>query len=298
MRAEACFSDRYRSEIQVMVEALIEAGDAVDDLYRRAAASTYVKSDGSPVTDADLAADQIIRSRLSAAFPGDALLTEEGIDDKRRLQTERCWIVDPIDGTQQFVDRTGDFDCLIALVEHGSPILVGSIQPTTGTLCIAVRGEGAFSGPVDALRRVHYKDREEGVPLITTSVWFGAPENLPFLEEIAQDAGAATVDYRQIGFTPRLFLDPRPCDAILGFRTGDDQFMAYDWDFAVGDLFIHEAGGRLTDLAGRRLKYNQERPIVDAGVVAAVAHPLHEQLLRLCQAKLASNAIRPDLTRI
>jgi len=295
MSVESLYSPRYQRELHVITTALGRAGAEVADLYHRAAAATYRKDDGSPVTDADLAADRIIRDELARVFPDDAILTEEGADDPARLSHPRCWIVDPIDGTQQFVDRTGNFDCLIALTIDGRPVVVGSIQPTTGLLCIAVEGEGAVSGTLGNLAQVTFAKHPPAPWLIGSSIWFGAPENLGVLDEIAQASDSLVIDHTRIGFTPRLFLAPRTCDAVLGFRLGESQFMAYDWDFAVGDLFIREAGGLLTDLTGARMRYNGARPVAETGLIAATSPEIHEHLLNDTQSALRRRGIRPDL---
>ncbi|MCC6313314.1 MAG: hypothetical protein IT337_04835 [Thermomicrobiales bacterium] len=283
----------HQEDAAVAIAAAVEAGEAVRDLYEHAAASTYAKADGSVVTDADFAADAIVRRVLAKRRPADAILTEEGQDDSARLVEHRCWIVDPIDGTQQFVERTGDFDVLVALAVDGEPVVAASVQPSTGLLCVAVAGAGAWTGiaGVEDLERVRY-DAVPEPPRIATSIWFGAPNNLGALDAIADRIGGSTVDHTRIGFTPRLFLGNRPCDAILGFRTtGRDQFMAYEWDFAVGDLFIHEAGGCLTDLDGVRFRYNRMPPTFARGLIATVSPALHDRLLTATRAELTERGL-------
>ena len=71
---------------------------------------------------------------MTGRFPTDAILGEEGQNDDRRLTNSRCWIVDPIDGTEQFIQRTGEFDVLVALVEDGRPVAVAGYQPTSQLL--------------------------------------------------------------------------------------------------------------------------------------------------------------------
>ena len=116
----------------------------VREFYDGETAATYAKGDGSPVTDADLAADRAIREVLNDRFPDDAILSEEGQDDEGRLSVSRCWIVDPIDGTEQFIQRTGEFDVLVALVEDGRPVVAAGYQPTTRLLLAATRRGGAW----------------------------------------------------------------------------------------------------------------------------------------------------------
>ena len=100
----------FAAELEFAIRTAAAAGQEVRRFYEANSAQTYVKADSSPVTDADLAADRIIRECIQATYPNDAVLTEESPDDGSRLRSERVWIVDPIDGTQQFMDRTGQFD--------------------------------------------------------------------------------------------------------------------------------------------------------------------------------------------
>ena len=263
----------YLPQVETAILAVTTAASAVRDLYDRHAAATYTKGDGSPVTDADLASDRIIRRVLAERDPGVPILTEEGADDTDRLRSERVWIADPIDGTQQFVERTGNFDVLLALVEDGRPVVAVAQQPPTGLLSIAVAGFGAWAGAaVGDLRRVRFPGTPPEAPVVATSVWFGAPANLPSIERVAARLGGTVAAVSQIGFTPRLLLDPRTFDLLLGFRVGGGEMAAWEWDFAVGDLFLHEAGGRLADLDGRSFVYNKPIPTIGQGLVAGV-HP-------------------------
>jgi 3'-phosphoadenosine 5'-phosphosulfate (PAPS) 3'-phosphatase len=283
---------RWEDEGQAVLAALAEAAPIVNDLYRRAAAATYEKTDGSPVTDADLAADAAVRRVLSQRFPADAQLTEEGQDDVNRLRNRRCWIVDPIDGTQQFVERTGNFDILIALAVDGRPVVAGAVQPTTGTVCFALSGSGSWAvhgGGAPTPVRFPIAIPEPAV--VATSIWFGAPDNLAAVAAVAANSGTMTATPTAIGFTPRLFLQPRRCDAVLGFRLGPSQHMAHEWDLAVGDLFTHEAGGKLTDLWGERFRYNQPDAGNRRGLLAAVHPDLHARLLTAVRAELAAAGV-------
>lgn len=281
-------SSPYRTERDAALAAVVAAGEAVADLYARSAAATYAKADGSPVTDADLAADAIIRRILHERFPGDPILTEEGQDDPSRLSSPRCWIADPIDGTQQFVERTGEFDVLLALVVNGRPVVAAAIQPPTGRLSLAVKGGGAWTGTAaDDLRRVVQPSVPPARPRVGSSIWFGWPDNAGVLPAIAAAVGGVVAPDSEIGFTPRSFVPPGACDLLLGFRPDGNQAMAWEWDFAVGDLFLKESGGLLTDLAGRPFVYNKPRPRHDDGLVAATHPALHAAGLAAVRAALA-----------
>lgn len=280
---------RYRQEIETAISAVTAAGRVVRDLYERVAATTHVKTDGSPVTDADLAADKIIRELLSSNFPNDAILTEEGVDDQNRLCSSRCWIVDPIDGTQQFVQRTGDFDVLVALVIDGRPAVAAGYQPTEELLLTAVVDEGAWirrgdDGDWRALWLEAVGD--DTVPVVATAIWFGGPANRDIVNRVAGRIGAADPEVSLTGFSPRIFLPGRRLDAMLGINVGSDQSMASEWDFAVSDLLIHEAGGVVTDLRGQLHRYNKPGARNDGGLIAAADPATHAAVLTAVQPEL------------
>ncbi|HEX2281255.1 MAG TPA: inositol monophosphatase family protein, partial [Thermomicrobiales bacterium] len=239
---------RRHRDFDGAIAATLAAGAVVREFYDGQTAATYAKGDGSPVTDADLAADRAIRTILTERFPNDAILSEEGHDDDHRTSVSRCWIVDPIDGTEQFIQRTGEFDVLVALVENGRPRAVAGYQPSTGLLITARKDGGAWMrGGESGWQRVRLEPA--GTRLrIGTSKWFGAPDNAAIIDSVANWLGAVQERPAATGFSPRIFLTPRAIDVIVGVRPGTDQSMASEWDFAVADLVIHEAGGRVTDL--------------------------------------------------
>jgi 3'-phosphoadenosine 5'-phosphosulfate (PAPS) 3'-phosphatase len=262
----------FSREIDVATASAREAGAAVLEFYTQQSAGIYEKSDGSVVTDADLAADAIIRERISETFPDDPLLTEEGKDDTARLSSRRCWIVDPIDGTQQFVDRTGEFEVLIALVQDGRPIVGVVYQPTEDVLITAVSGRGASIERNGERSPLRFTPVEEGAaPRIFTSTWLGAPENLPNLHAISGSLGGGPAQMSDVGITVRRFIPPADiADALIGMRVSAGQEYAWEWDFAAADVIMFEAGGALTDLYGQLHRYNKPVPRNIGGIVMAV----------------------------
>ncbi len=265
----------WAPELDVAKAAASAAGAAVMEFYVEQSAEKYVKKDGSVVTDADLAADSIIRSTIINAFPNDALLTEEGADDEARLSNERVWIVDPIDGTNQFVERTGEFDMLIALIVDGRPVVAVTYQPTEDMLLSAIAGHGATierNGTSAPLRLTPLS--QETPPRLMTSVWLGYPENFPFFERMAIRMGAPAPLVSTTGISLRRIMPgTQQADAVIGYKLGrtiEEQTFAWEWDFAAPDLIIQEAGGKMTDLHGHLHRYNKRVPRNERGVIFSV----------------------------
>ncbi len=285
----------FQRELDVAIAAVRDAAATIAAYYAEASVAIYTKQDASPVTDADLASDRILREHLANAFPGDAILTEEGADDPARLTSPRVWIADPLDGTQQFIDRTGEFDVFLALVIDGRPVVAVAGHPITGTVLSAVTGEGATIED-DAGRRtlrVAPLDRDGHIQL-GANRFHTFPRDWPTLVRIANAAGV-TPPEAPLPFTPRAFfaLDglPPAYEAYLGLgpQSGDPS-VGSDWDMAAPDLLIHEAGGVLTDDRGELIHYNKPDVELRHGVIAATDSVVHRRLLD--QLVLERNTIR------
>ncbi len=119
--------------VNVMRKLSLEAGKVIMEVYARADFDIRTKSDDSPVTEADEAADKLIHAGLLAAFPDIAIVTEEQ-SDSHSIKASRFFIVDPLDGTKEFIHRRGDFTVNIALVENGLPVLGVVYAPAKGRL--------------------------------------------------------------------------------------------------------------------------------------------------------------------
>lgn len=263
------------AELAVAVRAARRAAAAI--LEHRTGPAVSTKPDGSPVTSADLAADAAIRTTVREAFPGDAILTEEGVDDGGRLSSRRCWIADPLDGTRHFIAGSEDFDTFVALAVDGAPVVAVTLQPATGLLLGAVAGGGAWIQEGDGPRRP--LTLAPGTPCrLATKAWLGAPGNLPALEAVASRVGGRLLQ-ATFSLCPRCFLPLRPAiDAMIGLSAGAP-LDAWEWDVAPIDLIVREAGGAATDLAGVPLRYNQPVPRFASGLIVAADPGLHRRLV-------------------
>ena len=298
----------YRQDQAFAIQTAIEAGVEIRRFYEANSAMTHVKADESPVTDADLASDVIIRRRIAERFPDDAILTEEGIDDSVRVGADRCWVVDPIDGTQQFVNRTGQFDVLIALIVAGRPVVGVMLQPATGFYMAASVGNGAFAGTVDSVETEQLRlAQPDQTARVVTTIWFGAPDSRPFMDDFGQRMAIETPRTLETGVLIRGHLDPamsvignnpmrstiaafeQPAHGLIGVPMRGDGTMAWEWDYAAADIVVNEAGGRFTDWTGDFFRYNKPVPRNVGGLVIGNSADFHARML---------DAIAPDIDAI
>src|SRR5438445_4878630 len=143
---ETAKSQTYEHEMSVALELAREAGAAILDLYEGPLdiQQKTGADDREPVTEADTLANEIIVHRLGREFPDDGILAEESVDTVRRLDKSRVWMIDPLDGTNGFIDGNGDFAVQIGLTEDGECVLGVVYQPLRDLLYRAVRGHGAW----------------------------------------------------------------------------------------------------------------------------------------------------------
>jgi myo-inositol-1(or 4)-monophosphatase len=228
-----------------------EAGRTIMSYYEDSF-SVAEKSPDNPVTDADLAADTLLKHRLLALTPDAGWLSEETADTLERLDRRLCWVVDPLDGTKEFVLGIPEFTVSVALVGDGEPVLAVILNPATDELFHAVRGDGS-----------HYKGARS---------WASQREYL---------AGAKIEASR----SERLRGEFEPFESVIHVQTMGS--IAYklarvsagladgtwsrgpknEWDICAGVLLVGEAGGRCVDLDDNPITFNHAHPKVN-GIIA------------------------------
>jgi 3'(2'), 5'-bisphosphate nucleotidase len=257
-----------RQELAVAIDLARQAGAAIMEYYPSGLA-VHHKAGDEPVTAADHAADQIIVTGLRAAFPGDGLLTEESPDDRSRLGKDRVWIVDPLDGTTEFITRTGEFCVQIALTERGRPVLGVVFQPAKGRLDYAVRGQGAYQvcdGHLLPLRVTTTAEVSEMCLVASRSHYS------PLIEAARSSLGISTVT-RMGSVGVKVSLVARgACDLYLA------TIVSKEWDLCAPHALLLEAGGVLTNLCGEPLTYNKPDVVACTGLIASNGRA-HEQIV-------------------
>lgn len=253
--------DALTRDAELLAGVVREAGALALSLYRTELKS-WIKGKSSPVSEADIAVNDLIEGRLRSATPGYGWLSEESADDSSRLGKSLTWIVDPIDGTRAYLARQDDWSVSIALVADGLPVLGAVFAPASDEFFFATRGQGA------ALN---------GVPMMAAP---GAGIDFPKI------AGPKPLVERLGGMREGESLYPRIGSLALRLvRVAEGRLDAAfagghsrDWDLAAADLIVHEAGGEMTTLAGERLVYNQTD--VRHGLLVAAGRARHAHIVK------------------
>jgi len=219
--------------------------------------------EAGPVTEADLAVNRRLEEDLRGARPGYGWLSEESEDGPERLDADRVFVIDPIDGTRSFIDGSGTWAHSIALVEDGEVIAGVVYLPARGKLYAAAKGQGVTlnGSPVRASGHAKLQGAEVLAtrPNMDAALW---PGGVPDLKRSHRPSLA----YRLALVAEGRF------DGMLTFRD------SWEWDIAAGALLVAEAGARVSDGQGAPLRFNNARPKLP-GLIAAT-DPIHAALLR------------------
>ena len=212
------------------------------------------KGKDDPVTTADLEADACLKERLLSAGSDFGWLSEETSDDPERLGKSRVWIVDPIDGTREFVERIPEYTVSVALVESGVPVVGVVYNPVRDELYAAVRnggcffnGKRVFCSPVGSL--------DQAVLIVSRSETKRG-DTAPFQPHLKTVSSIGSTAYKLA------LVAAGKADLNLSVRPKNE------WDVCAGDLLVREAGGRMLDLQGQTRSYNQADPRIEGGLVS------------------------------
>ncbi len=237
-------------DIRKIVEIAERAGEAVMEVYPRDDFGTAYKDDHSPLTLADTASHKVILEALRKFTPELPVLSEEAkaVTYEERKSWKAYWLVDPLDGTKEFIKKNGEFTVNIALIEDGIPVLGVVNAPALGHTYYAARGEGAFrkeDGREPGKIKVSHP--AGGMPKVVGSRSHGGEALNQFLRRIGP--------YELISMGSSLkFCLVAEGSAHLYPRLGPTM----EWDTAAAQCIVEEAGGVVTDLDGNRLTYNKE----------------------------------------
>jgi len=232
------------------------------------------KEDQSPVTEADLKSEHIIQEGLSPF--GYPILSEETEDNLNRMKSERVWIVDPLDGTRDFIDKTDEFSVMIGLAEKGLPIAGFVYQPAGDKLYYALKGTGAYlqigNGPA---QKIHVSLTESLPQSILVA------SRIHFSEAIQKAAKKMNCQIKRVGSNGVKMCMVAEGKADIFFNPTDRMGQ---WDICAPQIIVEEAGGVVTGIQGERLVYNQKNPKNPFGIAVSNAK-LHHRMINILESE-------------
>jgi myo-inositol-1(or 4)-monophosphatase len=241
-------------DLLIALKASKKAGEIIMKYYRHDY-EIKEKSYHNPVTTADNEADDYLKNTLLGARSSYGWLSEETVDSKERLKKEKVWIVDPLDGTKEFIEGVPNFVVSVGLVKNGKPIVGILYNPVTGETFHAREGCGTFLN--DEKFEVSKKEKTEEMIILNSrsessrGLWEPFKENFKKLEPIG------SVAYK-MGLTA-----VGKADVFATLRPKNE------WDVCAGVCLINEAGGKTINLSnGKELKFNNEKTLIEPGIIA------------------------------
>lgn len=241
------------SDLSIAKTAAIEAGGIILNYYK---ADYEIKDKGyhNPVTTADNAADTRLKEILTETRPEYGWLSEETVDSHKRLKKERVWIVDPLDGTKEFIEGVPHFVVSVALVENGNPIVGVLYNPVTAETFTAAKGEGAELNGEEI--QCATKDNVGNMVILNSRSETRRGLWAPYDGTFGELRAIGSVAYK-LGLTAA-----GQADIFASLRPKNE------WDICAGNCIINEAGGKLIDLKGNRVVFNREKTLIEPGLIA------------------------------
>ncbi len=244
-------------EFKKAIDLVKSAGEEVLNIYEKTP-RIFEKKDKSPVTDADLASEKVIMSGLKKSnIP---VLSEESKDDRVRLEKERVWILDPLDGTLDFLQRTGEFSIMLGLVENERPVFGVVYAPSLGKLYFAEKGKKAYLEEKGTTKKLSVS----GVGSLKESTFVMSRNHLSNKEkEFIKTKKIKEASFiGSVGVKLGLIAEGR----AEGYMNISNK--TFEWDICASDIILHEAGGKVTDLNEKEFKYNRTNTRNERGILA------------------------------
>lgn len=239
-------------ELETAIALSKKAGNIILDFYEKGfeiEEKLHADNFSEPVTIADRTASKTIVETLAQTFPDDGILSEEEFDDQKRLTKQRVWIVDPLDGTQGFINKNGDFAVQIGLAEQGEAVLGAVYLPTEDILYFASKNQGAWmtqNGQTPKKLRV---STETNFAQMTMAITRNHPS--PLMAQVVGILGLKKEIRRgSVGLKIGL-IGQKLCDLYIHLSPRTKH-----WDTCAPEVILREAGGRMTDLFGENIRYN------------------------------------------
>lgn len=241
-------------ELNISKDLAIKAGEAIMKIYADSFDIEY-KEDESPITLADRKSNEIIVNELIKQFPDYAILSEECEDDLSRLNNDWCWIIDPLDGTKEFIKKNGEFTVNIALAYKNKVVLGVIYLPVTKELYYAAKDLGAYYKIESKLEKISVSNRTENIRVMMSRSH--ATEKLKNLLEANKNKIS---DVKSAGSSLKGCLIAKG-EAEVYYRYN----LTKEWDTAAMQCIVEEAGGVFKQIDGTVMFYNRVNTLNDKG---------------------------------
>jgi 3'(2'), 5'-bisphosphate nucleotidase len=247
---------QFTHELTVAFTLAVAAGKAAMAFY--GTTDHELKGGGSPVTEADHASNRLILEGLRRSFRDDPVLSEESPDPSARLGSERVWIVDPLDGTKEFLAQNGEFGIMIGLIVDREPRVGVVYLPATDVLYGGVVGEGVWVERNGTRTPVHLDGRRSPPRRMVVSRSHPDPRvtRIQRALDISESIPCGSVGVKCI----------RILEGAADLYVHPVAYL-HEWDTCAPEVLIRAAGGQVTDCLGERLRYNKLNPVHPDGIL-------------------------------
>jgi myo-inositol-1(or 4)-monophosphatase len=251
-RAEGVEQLDLTGDARLLADIVRDAGRLAFSMFRTEL-KNWTKGASSPVSEADIAVNDLLEKALRSATPDYGWLSEESADDEQRLDRRLVWIVDPIDGTRAYLAGREDWCVSVALIEQDAPVLAAVFAPASDEFFFAVRGRGATLNGASV-------QATAGTAIDFSRV--AGPR--PLVERLNSAMDDGITHHPRIGSLALRLCRVADGSLDAAFAGGQSR----DWDLAAANLIVQEANGNMTALSGETILYNR-RDVTHGGLVAA-----------------------------
>lgn len=250
------------AHLEELLEVVHRADEAIMEVYGRSDIAVETKADDTPLTEADLASNRILTEGISRLFPNIPIVSEEGDEEKNRLtvKSERFWLVDPLDGTKEFLVRTGHFTVCVALIEQDSPSFGIISAPALNTIYYGGLVMGSYRRYAGEKNGVPIHVSEERVGVVLGSRTDSNIQTTSYIDEHYPDS-----EIRAVGSQLKL---PQIAEGLADAYPRIDGPL-HLWDLAAGQAILEGAGGSITRPDGSLVDYHSSSLLVGSFVAKA-----------------------------
>ncbi|MBT3464209.1 3'(2'),5'-bisphosphate nucleotidase CysQ [archaeon] len=257
-----------KEKLELMIKLARQAGNQIMKIYSKENIIKYVKEDNSPLTEADKRSNSVIIRGLLKKYPKIPVMSEE---NEHKINFEKCekiWILDPLDGTKEFIKKNGEFSVNIAYVENKRPVIGVIFFPVLNELYYAIRNKGSFCFNGSKINNIQVSKKDITEDMVLTRSRSHASEKLLKFIEIFKIQKVLVKGSSLKG----CLIAKGTADVYIRFGN------VHEWDICAMDIIIKEAGGKITNFKDEEIKYNNKDTIINGFMVSNTL--LHEKILQ------------------